>query len=459
MKLCVGPGIASRPAGARTVGRRSIRFQITLLATALVACGLVVSAAALVVLQRSALTAGLDQSLAQRADDLTAQLGSGGFPDTLPGSGLENFAQVVGPDGVVLLATPNLVGKPALDIPVGTTGSSVRTLADLPVDDDVFRVLVRPKPDGGVLYVGSTYDVVTESVSALVASMALVIPVLVVGFSALIWWLVGRTLSPVEDIRSEVSEIGMTDLHRRVAPTGTQDEIDRLVATMNEMLERIEASVDRQQRFVADASHELRSPLTRLRSQIEVEMVGVPDSPALDELLEEVTAMQNLVEDLLSLARADADRGITQTRSVDLDDIVFREARRVIERGRVDVDLTGVSAAHVDGDPGQLARLVRNLLDNSERHATGRVSLSLEEAEGYAILKVTDDGPGIAPADETKVFQRFARLDEARSADTGGAGLGLSIAREVALSHGGELKLVPWQGAGATFELRIPLVD
>lgn len=169
----------------------------------------------------------------------------------------------------------------------------------------------------------------------MVTSLAVTIPVVVTILGAVVWWLVGRTLQPVEDIRSEVAEIGATDLHRRVPRPETDDEIDRLALTMNEMLGRLESSVDRQQRFVADASHELRSPLTRLRTEIELGLASVEsqsDIRRIRSLLDEVLDMQEMVEDLLYLARADA--GATPTpKPLDLDDIVLREAKRLTADG------------------------------------------------------------------------------------------------------------------------------
>ncbi|MDH3189921.1 MAG: HAMP domain-containing protein, partial [Acidimicrobiia bacterium] len=253
--------------------RNTVRFRVTALATAMVALGLIASAVALVLLQRSSLTSSLDQALIGRADDIESLFADGVVPDVFPATLTEGFVQLVGFDGSVMASTPNLAGQPAIQIAEssGSVGDSIANVSGLGVDDDEFRVLTRPVGAGGVLYVGTTFDTVGESVSVLTTSIALVIPPLVVLFAALIWWMVGKTLQPVEDIRSEVSEIGVTDLHRRVPRPGTEDEIDRLAGTMNEMLDRVERSIDRQQRFVADASHELRSPLTRMRTRLELE--------------------------------------------------------------------------------------------------------------------------------------------------------------------------------------------
>ncbi len=432
---------------------RTIRFRTTVLATIFVIVGLVLSGVALVVLQRNALTAGIDAALEQRVAEISqVEGGTSALPAFVDG-----FAQLVGPDGLVLSSTPNLDGVAALA--AGDVEGFVITQVP-EVDDDSFRVLTKAATDGSVIIVGSSYDPVGESVAALLAAMALIVPILTVVFAALIWWMVGRTLQPVEVMRQEVAGIGAGDLGARLAEPHTDDEIGRLAVMLNEMLARIEASTQRQRQFVADASHELRSPLTRLRARLELAEKD-PSSRKLadpEALLEEVIGMQTLVEDMLHLARADSGDGAVEFRPLDLDDVVLREGRKLKERGRVGVDLSGVSAAYVVGDAGQLARAVRNIMENAERYARNTIEVSLIEEDGFGVVVVADDGPGVDPADAERIFGRFARLDESRTAQTGGAGLGLAIAREIAGRHGGTLRLKQDTGLGATFELKIPLV-
>ena len=367
--------------------------------------------------------------------------------------------RMVDDGGLVVASTPNLNGEPALDLAVSSDGDSIRTVTDLDADDDSYRVLSRQLGSGNTLHVGATFEVVTESTTALVTSLAITIPIVVAILGGVVWWLVGRTLQPVEDIRSEVAEIGATDLHRRVPKPDTHDEIDRLALTMNEMLGRLESSVDRQQRFVADASHELRSPLTRLRTEIELGLAaaeGESDTRRLRSLLDEVIEMQEMVEDLLYLARAGAAKAGPTPKPLDLDDIVLREANRLMADGNADVSVTAVSAAHVLGDRSQLSRAVKNLLDNAGRHASTTVTLELAERNGEAVLTVSDDGPGIPEPAADQIFQRFGRLDEARTTGAGGTGLGLAIAREIVDQHGGNLQLVNPGRTGAVFEMTLP---
>ena len=442
---------------------RSIRFRITALASVAVAVVLVTGGAALVLVQRNGLINGLDENLTQRADDIVALIEAENLPEELAAGSDEGFAQLVIADGEVLISTPGLRGEPALPFepPLGSE-DAFQTMAVPQVDDDMFRMLTRTVPNVGVLRVGTTYDVVAESAATLISALAWIIPILVLALAVLIWWLVGGTLRPVEDIRLEVAEIEANDLGRRVPQPGTKDEIDRLAKTMNDMLARLEMSVARQQRFVADASHELRSPLTRLRSELEVDMSEVAHADqraALRSLLDEVLGMQIMVEDLLFLARSDAGQANGSFHSIDLDDVVLEEAKRIQSHLRVEVDLSAVSGAQVSGDRGQLTRAIRNLMDNAERHAASRVELSLEESGEDAVLVVADDGPGIPYQEATRIFERFTRLDDARTPGTGGTGLGLAISREIVERHQGSLSLLPTDGSGARFQLKIPLVS
>lgn len=436
---------------------RTIRARITTLAALVVALVLTVAGVFLVVRQRAVLTATLDQVLMQRADDIEAAAEEGTIPTQFAAVGDEGFVQLVGTDGEVLASTPNLVSHPPLDLDSLPDSDLVRTVSGLPVDDDVFRVLSRPI-DGMRLFVGTTYDVVAESTAALAGSLALIVPVVVVCLAGVVWWLVGRTLRPVESIRTEVASIGSGDLSKRVPAPGTGDEIDRLASTMNGMLERLESSIGRQQRFVADASHELRIPLTRLRSELELlsaDEEGGEERLARDSLLEEVLSMQTMVEDLLYLARLDESVELKRS-SVDLDDIVLDQVHRIVEGGDVDIRIDGLSAVLIHGDRSQLARALENLLHNAQRHAVSSVRVSLAEADGEAILTVVDDGGGVPVDAAARIFERFGRADEARSADVGGTGLGLAITRDIVERHGGRLVLANPGQPGARFEIHLP---
>lgn len=437
---------------------RSIRFRITAAAAIVAAVVLTAAGAMLIVLQRRALTDIIDAALAQRADGIVALLDEGSLEWDLGDGSDDQFVQFVARDGTVSDSTANLASADPLDITIEAGGgATLRTVDDVPVDDDPFRVLSRPV-DGGVLHVGSSFDRVAESGATLAGSLAATIPVVVAVFAALVWWLVGRTLGPVEDIREQVDSISADRLDRRVPRPGTDDEIDRLAVTMNAMLDRLQAATERQQRFVADASHELRGPLTRLRGELElaVRTPATADRERLESLHREVVSMQAMVDDLLYLARADTGAAVARTTSVDLDDLVLIEGRHVAVSHGVEIDLSGVSGACVEGNRAQLTRAIGNVMDNAGRHARARVSVTLHERADRAVLVVHDDGPGVPAEAAERIFQRFGRADEARSAERGGAGLGLAIAHEIIEQHGGDLVLTNPGVEGATFELTLP---
>jgi len=402
------------------------------------------------------LTDNLDEGLNQRADTIAAVVG-----DMLPtelSADEDLLIQVVDSKGLVVSASANLAGAQ----PITPLRPGIRNVANVPGRPEEFRVLVREISSGSAqvtLLVGVNNDDVTDPVTILTRLLAVTVPAVVLVLGALTWWLTGRTLRPVEKMRVELAEITGSNLGRRVAEPATGDEVDRLAHTMNETLDRLEGAIRRQQRFVADASHELRSPLTRMRAELEVDLAsGDLSDPTrtAQSVLEETIDLQQLVEDLLHLARGDDDVADSDFRPVDLDDIVLREARRLRERGRVAVDLKGVAAAQTIGDPHQLARAVRNLLENAERHAASTVTVGLDETDGRVLLTVCDDGDGISPEDRDIIFERFTRLDDARTRDTGGTGLGLAIVRDIIKRHHGTVDLD--SSAETRFVVELPLL-
>jgi signal transduction histidine kinase len=228
---------------------------------------------------------------------------------------------------------------------------------------------------------------------------------------------------------------------------------------MNRMLDRLEQAQARQRRLVSDASHELRSPVATIRQHAEVALAH-PDRTTTTELAATVLAedlrLQRLAEDLLLLTRADEHTLALRRRPVDLDDLVFDEARRLRDGTGLRVDTTAVSAGRVDGDAAGLRRVLRNLGDNAARHAADRLAFSLAERDGLVLLGVDDDGPGIPEADRARVFERFVRLDDNRARDDGGSGLGLAIVAELAAAHGGTVAAAASPLGGARVEVRLP---
>ena len=353
---------------------------------------------------------------------------------------------------------PATLADPIAAPPEAPDDHVVRNVGGVVEGEGTYRVRSETLADGTVLHLGVNLDDVRESTAALQRTLVAAIPLVAILLGAIIWWFVGRAIRPVEAIRSQVAAIGPDDLDHRVPVPETGDEIAGLAQTMNGMLDRLERSAHQQRRLVADASHELRSPLARMRTELEVDLAH-PEGADLvathRSALDEVVGLQHLVDDLLDLARPEGVAPAAEP--VDLDDIVLQAALRVRPGTAVTLDTTRVGAAQVVGDPGRLDRLVANLLDNALRHAATTVSVSLrEDGDGTAELVVADDGPGIATADRDRVFEPFTRIDEARTMGSGGAGLGLAIVRDIAVAHGGSVTIDERAEGGARFVVTLP---
>lgn len=297
---------------------------------------------------------------------------------------------------------------------------------------------------------GSALAPEEDAVASVRDAMLIGLPLLLVVVAGVTWLVTRRALRPVEGIRGEMAAItASTDLSRRVPVPSAQDEVGRLARTTNETLAALELSVERQRRFVADASHELRSPIASLRTQLEV-AVAHPELLDVPGAVEDTVRLQRLAADLLLLARLDAGERPSDAR-VDLAAMVREETSQRLA-DRVPVRIGELADGEVAGSRGQLARVLGNLLDNAQRHATEWVRVCVVREGEWLALRVEDDGPGVPPDERERIFERFVRLDDARARDDGGAGLGLAIARDVAVRHGGSLAV----RTGSVFELRLP---
>jgi signal transduction histidine kinase len=434
----------------------SIRLRITMLAGLIATVVLLLAGVVVVLVVEAQLENNLDRSLEQRADQIEQSSLSDPSASLFNSNSEDRFAQVLDARGRVLLATANIAGEPAVLAPSGDRQATV-TRSDLPLEDDVFRVLIhRFDESGGARYVvvGENIDDLRDSVRALVITLAIVFPAAVAALAATVWWLVGRTLRPVEEIRREVEGIGLGELERRVPIPGSGDEIDRLAGTMNDMLARLESSSARQRQFVADVSHELRTPLTRMRTTLEVDLSseGLDLTETCRGVLGDSIDMQALVDDLLFLARRDAGNLTVRREPVDLDVVIDHEVRALRAESDIEIDMSRVGAAVVSGDDRHIARLVRNLLSNAVRNAERDVRvIASTRPDGTVEMIVDDDGPGVPVADRQRVFERFVRLDESRRRDRGGTGLGLAIARDIAVSLGASIDISDSPSGGARF--------
>ncbi|MGW7271548.1 ATP-binding protein [Streptomyces sp. NPDC054864] len=303
------------------------------------------------------------------------------------------------------------------------------------------------------VYAGSSLAAQQGAVSTALTSMLIGFPLLLAVIALVTWLVTRRALRPVDAIRSEMAAITASeDLARRVPEPDTHDEIARLATTTNETLAALQSSVERQRRFVADASHELRSPIASLRTQLEVGAAH-PELLDVEGAVEDTVRLQELAADLLLLARLDAGEKPGEGH-VDLAALAREElSQRTRDRADVRMDLKNVE---VTGSRNQLARVLGNLVNNAQRHARSHVTVATRAEGPWAVLEVSDDGDGVPEGERDRIFERFVRLDDARTRDDGGAGLGLAIARDVAARHGGTLTVKEAPGGGALFELRVP---
>ncbi|MEV6267210.1 HAMP domain-containing sensor histidine kinase [Kribbella sp. NPDC051936] len=456
----------------RTAGglrQASVRSRSTAAAVIVVAVAMMLGAAALLLLLQRALITEVSDAAEVRVAEVAQQVSANGTAGLTPALAESTrsgqLIQVLDPAGRVVAASSTRVGTTPLTDLRPPAGALLRAeVGEMPLIDDDHSFLIVAQ---GAAYGGTTYTVVVaSSVETQRQTVTTVAKYLAIGFPALLivvgvagWLMVGQALRPVERIRARVQRIGTRDLTERVPVPQTRDEIARLAVTMNEMLDRLETGHATQRAFVADASHELRSPLATLTAALEV--IGADTTGQawhdLRQVMEtETDRMRQLVEDLLLLAKAD-DTGLRMRQvDVDLDDLVTAEIQR-LRSSAPELTVTGdVHPVRVVGDPARLSQVLRNLVDNAARAAHSTVHLTTADVNGSAVITVSDDGDGIPEQDRQRVFERFVRLDTSRSRSSGGSGLGLSIAREITHAHHGSITLTSSSTGGTTATVTLP---
>ncbi|HXA62858.1 MAG TPA: HAMP domain-containing sensor histidine kinase [Streptosporangiaceae bacterium] len=437
---------------------QSIRARDTLVATILSALVLTVLAAGSAKQVRQMTQMRLKGDVRQAATQISgARRGRPFPPGPIPDFGGVDYVQVVNVHGQVVAATRRGAKMPLL--------SSFR-----PPPTDRIKTSTVCRPAIGCLQLAALRMTTAADSDVVYAAVRvpplmsehrlelLLLPgvlLLVLLTAIFTWFMVGRTLRPIETISAQLAEISGTDLSRRVPQPSGDDEIARLARTANETLDRLERCVEEQRRFAADASHELRTPITGLRAELESALMYPHETDLLATMraaLRGTDRLETIITDLLLLARLGTG-GPQVTERIDLGHLVEVElSQRGASRLAIGADLA--AGVMVDGVPMQLARVLGNLLDNAERYGGGIVDVVVCTDGTEAMLMVTDNGPGIARADRERVFQRFTRLDCARSRSAGGTGLGLAIARDIATAHGGTLRIAN-SPRGARFKLRL----
>lgn len=460
----------------------SVRGRITAMATALAAVILLLVSVLIVRLVendvRADVEAALTESLEQQAERLrVAQGPDDRVPDSvLTAGGETQFAVLADGRRYELglfdeLSEGNATGELLVDgqlerlLEIDLRSKQVVAVFEPdgdPVEDPTllaelqeltFDILDIDGEQGSALLVGAADSLadIEASTAAVRRALTITVPFILIAFAAVAWWLTGRALRPVRAMTERVTAISTTSLDRRVPVPAGRDEVAELAAVMNEMLGRLEAGDERQRQFSADASHELRSPLTTIRAAAE-SIVLRPDGDRVPRLADDVVAeterMEHLIADLQDLARTEPQQ--TTHEPVDLA-VVAADVVASIPGSEVEVS----GSARTTGSEQQLRRLVQNLVENALRHAATTVTVELSADDATAVVAVHDDGPGVPAEDRARVFDRFVRLDEERTRAAGGSGLGLALAKAIVDRHGGVITVdeSPLLG-GAVFTAR-----
>ncbi len=463
---------APAPAGSTRVAPplvsrlgKSVRWRLTLIVMAVVGVALLLGALLLVKWVEATLENDVRQRSETALNEMAGVLGRGGVPAELLVSEAELQRRLSGDDIEEVLSETYFYmdGEALQELESRTVRDEMGRIylfgrSGLPEStDEYLEVTLDLASNRGTiqLHAVTPRDSIDRSVRALTGALVLGLPLLVLAAGAMTWVVAGRTLAPVAGMTRRVRELSATNLDARVPVPPSGDEIAELAETMNGMLERLENASDAQLQFISDASHELRSPVASIRAQLETAL-AYPDDvdwPRVAEIvLAEDDRLDHLVGNLLAMARLDEGRKGPRT-EVDLEDLVLAQARRLTG---TTVDVSAVSAGRVWGNVGELTSVVRNLTDNAARHAHSTVRILLREEGPWVVLRVADDGDGVDPVARERIFERFARLEEGRQRDRGGAGLGLALTKRLVEAHGGRIHVEDAPGGGAVFVVSLP---
>jgi signal transduction histidine kinase len=434
------------------------------ISSAAVAIVMAVGGILLLSLLRAELIDTAEDSGEDTADSVAELARAGTLPPVLAATEEVATAVQVVQAGEVISATSNAVGsRTFLRSELRPGVERVYDRRFLPFDEDgPFRVIAvgteTPTGDATVIVAVDVEDVhEVISVASQMGSAGLA--ALIIILAGVFWVVIGRTLAPVSAIRDRAEAITGSGLHQRVPEPLRHDEIADLARTINAMLARLEDSAKRQEAFVADAAHELRSPIAGLQARLETALLN-PESDSdhllTRDLLRETTRMGRLVDDLLLLARSDAGTISIEKMPVDLEEVV-RESVASVETPAIPITADSVEPVQVLGQAALLEHVVTNLLDNAGRYAESSIDVSLHANSTNAILTVDDDGPGIPEHLRRSVLQRWVRVDGSRERSTGGAGLGLAIVSEIVHVHDGEIEITESPAGGARVQVLLPM--
>jgi len=434
---------------------------VTIGATAVLSFALLLTALGVAGLLRRSIEYDTRALLTERVGAVAAQISVGDFTDMLGSTGREiGQVQVIDAEGHVVLRTPGLADSTRFDVvPTPRRGQEVMTIVDgdtIDNDPDERYQLIARAVDSPVgpmtVYAVTSLNSATRAQRHLEIRLLLALPLLAAFTGFVIHRVVGRAMRPVEAMRRDVEHISEGDLSSRVTPTASDDELARLGDTLNHMLERLENAAAQRELFAAAASHELRSPLSALRTELEVAQ-AYPDRAdwprTAENSLIEIDRLEHLARDLRVLTR-NRNVGVTDRRC-DLAALTRRELdRRNFGHVRYHAE---IDDGAVTAENDEVLQVLRNLLDNAERHARSTIDIRVDHEGSMVSLSVANDGVPIALADRDRIFEPFTRLDEARSLDTGGSGLGLAIVRSIMIEAGGSIEVTE-RTHGAEFVAR-----
>jgi two-component system OmpR family sensor kinase len=399
-------------------------------------------------------------------------------PEERPYSQSRFFSEVLGPDGETLLRSQAIEGNSLIPVPdlsavsLTTTPGRRYLTTDSVSGSPTYRVLVSTIGNGATVIVGTPLTDVQDTLNRLVTVEVIASLLVLAALTGLVMWVVRRGLHPLQDVVHAADSVAEGDLSHRVPVPNPNTEVGHLGVAFNTMVDRIEASFaerddleQRLRRFVADASHELRTPLTSIRGYAELFRRGAADDPeqlalAMRRIEDEASRMGVLVDDLLLLARLDQGRPLEQE-PVELGALAadaVADARAVEPQRPITLNRPGAPVV-VTGDDVRLHQVVANLLANARVHTPEGTAVDVRVGvDGHdAVLEVADQGPGLPPEAVDHVFERFYRVDTARTRRSGGAGLGLAIVAAVVNAHGGRVSTRSAPGQGTTFVVHLPL--
>jgi signal transduction histidine kinase len=407
---------------------------------------------------RASLLDNLDETLLSQAVDRASTADAGADPAALASTIRgETAIAIFDSDGTLLVSRGLADTDQIADAEPGTTFTRTVDLEEVDENEvETYSLRVAAAQPGSTrVVIASEFDSINSTLADSRRLLAFGIPLATLIGTALFWLLTGRALRPVETLRRDAQKIAESGTGGRVQQPQRTDEIGRLASTLNNMLERLDERTEILHRFVSDASHEIRSPVANIRARIET---ARPDDWARTrpDVVGEVERVEAIVDDLTYLARSDEGRVQISKERIELDQLLFDEAARLQSRGRVTVDASAVEPLVVNGDRGQLARVVRNLVDNAERHAEAEIGLAVHETQTEVAIQVDDDGPGIPMESRDAVFERFSRLDDSRQRLTGGTGLGLAIVRDIVSRHEGMVTIGDSPLGGARVTITLP---